>query len=126
MVRFEGLQRSLVTGGLAPLTGHADRVYRATYARMRARAEELRALMKGEAGRRIRASIRPEALETIERHRAAGHRTVLVTGALDVLVEPLQDLFDEVIATHMAQPKPVGKEPIDPLVFFDAVAKALE
>ncbi|OFT65470.1 haloacid dehalogenase [Brachybacterium sp. HMSC06H03] len=65
------------------------------------RAEELRTLMKGEAGRRIRASIRPEALETIERHRAAGHRTVLVSGALDVLVEPLADLFDEVLATHM-------------------------
>lgn len=65
------------------------------------RAEELRTLMKGEAGRRIRASIRPEALETIERHRAAGHRTVLVSGALDVLVEPLADLFDEVVATHM-------------------------
>src|SRR5699024_6686404 len=65
------------------------------------RSEDLRALMQGEAGRRIRASIRPEALETIERHRAAGHRTVLVSGALDVLVEPLADLFDEVIATHM-------------------------
>ena len=26
---------------------------------------------------------------------------MLVTGALDVLVEPLSDLFDEVIATHM-------------------------
>lgn len=36
----EALERSLVTGGLAPVTGHADRVYRATYARMRARAEE--------------------------------------------------------------------------------------
>ena len=36
----EGLERCLVTGGLAPLTGHADRVYRATYARMRERAEE--------------------------------------------------------------------------------------
>ncbi|MDN6399496.1 MAG: HAD-IB family hydrolase [Brachybacterium sp.] len=65
------------------------------------RSEDLRTLMQGEAGRRIRASIRPEALETIERHRAAGHRTVLVSGALDVLVEPLADLFDEVIATHM-------------------------
>ena len=65
------------------------------------RSEELRALMQGEAGRRIRSSIRPEALETIERHRAAGHRTVLVSGALDVLVEPLADLFDEVVATHM-------------------------
>ncbi|GAA3695535.1 alpha/beta fold hydrolase [Zhihengliuella alba] len=36
----EGLERSLVTGGLAPLTGHADRVYRATYARMAARNRE--------------------------------------------------------------------------------------
>ena len=65
------------------------------------RSADLRALMQGEAGRRIRATIRPEALETIERHRAAGHRTVLVSGALDVLVEPVADLFDEVIATHM-------------------------
>ncbi|MGP5089809.1 HAD-IB family hydrolase [Brachybacterium tyrofermentans] len=65
------------------------------------RSDELRSLMQGEAGRRIRASIRPEALETIERHRAAGHRTVLVSGALDVLVEPLAGLFDEVVATHM-------------------------
>ncbi|ATG50974.1 HAD-IB family hydrolase [Brachybacterium vulturis] len=65
------------------------------------RSADLRTLMQGEAGRRIRASVRPEALETIERHRAAGHRTVLVSGALDVLVEPLADLFDEVVATHM-------------------------
>ena len=65
------------------------------------RSADLRALMQGEAGRRIRASILPEALETIERHRAAGPRTVLVSGALDVLIEPLADLFDEVIATHM-------------------------
>ncbi|MGY5765453.1 HAD-IB family hydrolase [Brachybacterium sp. DNPG3] len=68
------------------------------------RADELRTLMNardGELGRRIRASIRPEALEVIERHRAAGHRTVLVTGALDVLVEPLADLFDDVVATQM-------------------------
>lgn len=65
------------------------------------RTEELRALMSGELGRTIRASIRPEALDLIERHRAAGHRTVLVSGALDVLLEPLSDLFDEVIATPM-------------------------
>lgn len=65
------------------------------------RADELRTLMHGALGRRIRASIRPEALELIERHKQAGHRTVLVTGALDVLVEPLADLFDEVVATHM-------------------------
>ncbi|GAB2540894.1 HAD-IB family hydrolase [Brachybacterium huguangmaarense] len=65
------------------------------------REAEVRELMSGDLGRRIRASIRPEALEVIERHRAAGHRTVLVTGALDVLVQPLAELFDEVVATHM-------------------------
>lgn len=31
-----------------------------------------------------------------------------------------------VIVTFGAQPKPVGKEPIDPMVFFDAVAAALK
>ncbi|NUL45148.1 alpha/beta fold hydrolase [Cellulosimicrobium funkei] len=36
----EGLSRALITGGLAPLDGPADRVYRATYLRMRARNEE--------------------------------------------------------------------------------------
>lgn len=36
----ESLDRALIIGGLAPLTGHADRVYRATYAKMRARNYE--------------------------------------------------------------------------------------
>lgn len=44
----EGLARCLVTGGLAPLTGHADRVYRTTYARMRARAAEVFARHPGD------------------------------------------------------------------------------
>lgn len=34
------LDRSLITGGLAPISGPADRVYRATFSRMRARNEE--------------------------------------------------------------------------------------
>lgn len=33
----ESLDRALLTGGLPPLTGHADRVYRHTYTKMRAR-----------------------------------------------------------------------------------------
>nr|WP_218624355.1 MULTISPECIES: alpha/beta fold hydrolase [unclassified Nesterenkonia] len=36
----DSLDRALITGGLAPLTGHADRVYRATYAKMRSRNAE--------------------------------------------------------------------------------------
>jgi alcohol-forming fatty acyl-CoA reductase len=43
----------------------------------------------------------PEAVRQIRRHRAAGHRTILITGAIDVLVQPLSPLFDEIVASHM-------------------------
>lgn len=65
------------------------------------RLDELRAAVTGNLGQTIRDSIRPQARQLIDEHRAAGHRTVLLTGALDVLVEPLSDLFDEVVATRM-------------------------
>lgn len=65
------------------------------------RLDELRAVIAGSLGERIRDSIRPQARTLIDEHRAAGNRTVLVTGALEVLVEPLADLFDEVVATRM-------------------------
>jgi phosphoserine phosphatase len=38
----------------------------------------------------------------VRAHRAAGHRTVLLTGALDFLVRPLAPLFDEVVAAKLA------------------------
>jgi HAD superfamily hydrolase (TIGR01490 family) len=38
----------------------------------------------------------------IREHREAGHRTVLITGALDVFVQPLAPLFDEIVAAHLA------------------------
>jgi HAD superfamily hydrolase (TIGR01490 family) len=43
----------------------------------------------------------PEALERIRAHRAAGHRTVLVTGSIGLLAAPLADLFDDVVASSM-------------------------
>ncbi len=43
----------------------------------------------------------PQAVRRIRRHHAAGHRTVLVTGAIDILVEPLHGLFDEVVASRL-------------------------
>jgi len=43
----------------------------------------------------------PAAVARIKEHRAAGHRTVLVTGSIGTLVAPLADLFDEVIAGSM-------------------------
>jgi HAD superfamily hydrolase (TIGR01490 family) len=41
------------------------------------------------------------AMRRVREHRAAGHRTVLLTGALDVLTRPLAPLFDEVAAVQL-------------------------
>ena len=43
----------------------------------------------------------PEAIEAIKAHRAAGHRTVLVTGSIQTLAAPLAGLFDDVVGGHM-------------------------
>ncbi|MBW8793218.1 MAG: HAD-IB family hydrolase [Streptomyces sp.] len=42
-----------------------------------------------------------DALARIREHRAAGHRTVLVTGSVALLAAPLADLFDEVVGSSM-------------------------
>jgi len=43
----------------------------------------------------------PAALRRVRNHRSLGHRTVLITGALDFVVEPLRPLFDEVICAQL-------------------------
>ncbi len=43
----------------------------------------------------------PEGVRRIRQHRELGHRTLLITGALDLVVEPLRPLFDHVIAAEM-------------------------
>lgn len=43
----------------------------------------------------------PAAIRRVREHRAAGHRTILITGALDFAVKPLAPLFDEVIAARL-------------------------
>lgn len=65
------------------------------------RAEELRALVTEALGDALLHRVMPEATRQIRRHRAAGHRTVLITGAVDLHVEPLSVLFDEVVASRM-------------------------
>ena len=42
-----------------------------------------------------------EAFARIREHRAAGHRTVLVTGSIGLLAAPLAGLFDEVVGSSM-------------------------
>ena len=43
----------------------------------------------------------PKAIERIRRHRELGHKTVLITGALDFVVAPMKPLFDEVVSCIM-------------------------
>lgn len=44
----------------------------------------------------------PAAVRRVREHRAAGHQTVLVTGAIRPLTRPLQPLFDEIVASDLA------------------------
>lgn len=43
----------------------------------------------------------PDAVRRVRRHRELGHRTVLITGALDVVIEPLRPLFDHVVCARL-------------------------
>jgi HAD superfamily hydrolase (TIGR01490 family) len=43
----------------------------------------------------------PDGLRRVREHKALGHRTVLITGALDFVVEGLRPLFDEIVAAKM-------------------------
>jgi HAD superfamily hydrolase (TIGR01490 family) len=45
----------------------------------------------------------PAAIRRVREHRAAGHRTVLITGALDLAIEPLRPLFDDIVAPSLAR-----------------------
>jgi alcohol-forming fatty acyl-CoA reductase len=45
----------------------------------------------------------PAGFARVRAHRALGHRTVLITGALDFVVEPLRPLFDEVVCARLGQ-----------------------
>jgi fatty acyl-CoA reductase len=43
----------------------------------------------------------PEGLRRVREHRRLGHRTVLLTGALDFVIEPIRPLFDDVVAASL-------------------------
>ena len=45
----------------------------------------------------------PKAVQTIRAHRRNGTRIVLLTGALDFVVEPLRPLADEIICARLAE-----------------------
>lgn len=45
----------------------------------------------------------PDALDRLREHKALGHRVVLLSGALDFLLEPMKDLADDVLCSTLAQ-----------------------
>jgi fatty acyl-CoA reductase len=44
----------------------------------------------------------PAAIRRVREHRRLGHRTVLITGALQFVVEPIKPLFDDIVCAEMA------------------------
>jgi fatty acyl-CoA reductase len=44
----------------------------------------------------------PDGLRRVRQHRELGHRTILITGALDFNVAGLRPLFDEIVAAEMS------------------------
>ena len=65
--------------------------------------ERLERVVKGGYSDTLLRHTMPAAIDKIMEHRAAGHRTVLVTGSIGTLVEPLAGMFDEVVASTMHQ-----------------------
>lgn len=64
-------------------------------------ANQLRWQARRGFARAMRRRLFPDAVARVRAHRAAGHRTVLVTGSMDLLTEPLAPLFDDIVASRM-------------------------
>ena len=88
-IRWAGELRIPFTSGILVGIGEtpADRV--------RADAWELFSLLLGKSF--------PAGIRRVREHRALGHRTLLITGALDFVVEPLRPLFDDVVCARLAE-----------------------
>jgi HAD superfamily hydrolase (TIGR01490 family) len=82
--------------------------------------DELNRLVDEQLTDEILARVWPAAIRRVRDHRTAGHRTVLITGAIRALTRPLAPLFDEIAAAdlaavdgtcngHLARPPLVGE-----------------
>jgi HAD superfamily hydrolase (TIGR01490 family) len=111
--RLSSLPRSQWSGELADLARSLPRYLRAerrdrgdfvrAFLRRYEGADmaELRDLVDDTLGDALLQRVMPEAVRRIRAHRAAGHKTILITGTVDVFVRPLAGLFDEVVASRM-------------------------
>ena len=74
-----------------------------TFARRYAglRLDALDAAVAGPYAEWLLGTVRRQALERIAEHRAAGHRTILITGAPEPFAAPLAHLVDELVAAPL-------------------------
>jgi HAD superfamily hydrolase (TIGR01490 family) len=102
--RLRYVLRTLVEGpGLLKLD-RADRsdFLRHFYRRYEdAPVEQIEADAREMFGQIIMTKSFPEGMRRVRQHRALGHRTILITGALSFNVEGLRPLFDEIVAAEM-------------------------
>lgn len=66
-----------------------------------ASVEGVRRLVADHATDVVLSRAAPAALRRVRRHRSCGHRTLLLTGALEPLVQPLAPLFDTIVAARL-------------------------
>ncbi|MHB8670495.1 MAG: HAD-IB family phosphatase, partial [Acidimicrobiales bacterium] len=45
----------------------------------------------------------PAGIRRVREHRRMGHRTLLITGAIDFVIEPLRPLFDDVVCARLGE-----------------------
>ncbi|MBB3089957.1 HAD-IB family hydrolase [Nocardioides albus] len=94
--------------GKVPKYVWADRAERSTLLRTvyreyaGARLSDLDELVDEHLTTHILGRLAPDAVRRIREHRAAGHVTVLVTGAIRPLTRPLMPLFDHIEAADLA------------------------
>jgi len=70
--------------------------------------------------------IYPDALARLRGHKEAGHRVVLLSGALDFLLEPMKDMVDDVLCATLVQENGVYTGELSgPPVAGDARARML-
>lgn len=67
-----------------------------------ARLADLEAIADEHLTDHVLTRLSPGAVRKIREHRAAGHRTVLITGAIRPLTRPLRPLFDHIEAAELA------------------------
>jgi alcohol-forming fatty acyl-CoA reductase len=76
---------------------------RAVYRRYRgADLDELERIVDDVLAQHVLERVSAAALRRVRAHRAAGHRTILITGAIRPLTRPLSELFDEIVAADLA------------------------